>query len=111
MVYDAAVPVTDRDARERYVGWWLGANDPQVYVYSQLVYHSYDTVGALVDLSDQFGVDLEKLVVTEPGLMKELVRELENREQRQGNDEAVPRLRGASRPCARVSARPEPSSA
>ena len=40
VVYDAAVPLIERDARARYVGWGLGADDEQVYVYPALLYNS-----------------------------------------------------------------------
>ena len=81
------MPLTDRDARGRYVGWWLGANDPQVYVYSALVYHSYGAVEAMIDLSDQFGVDLGALTADAPSaLTKQLVGELERRETNQSRE-------------------------
>ena len=80
VVYDAAVPWTERDARARYVGWWLGAGDPQVYVYPQLLFSPREAVGALIDLGDQFGVDLSQLTADEPAMLKLLVRELEQRE-------------------------------
>ncbi len=79
VVYDAAVPLTERDARARFVGWWLGAGDPQVYVYSKLLFTGRDAVDAVIDLSDQFGVDLSRLTADEPDILKLIVGELERR--------------------------------
>jgi hypothetical protein len=91
VVYDAALPWIERDARARYVGWWLGATDEQVYVYPALLYNSHDAVGALIDLAEQFALDLDPLTEGVPEMAKRVVRELE---QRAGDPSREPRRAG-----------------